>query len=102
MSDDKLDILGNSIRAGDVIAYGVRRGNSGYTHLGVITDPQLLKVVPLMKERYDKEWRQVKVAVLHGLGKVVVLHPETIQDPQLQQLILEIKKKRIQPLSSTD
>lgn len=96
-------LLGEEPKEGDLIAYGVRSGNGGSLHIGVIVDVTKRKVVPLVKDlllavqnslrdennHYIPAWRKGKKSVLNSQTKYVIL--DFYKDEEVGVLIEEIK-----------
>lgn len=68
------DIFGKYPSMGALIVYGVRSGNSGEMHFGVVFDPENLKIKTLMRE-YGK-WRKGRMTTLSEFTDFVVLPRE--------------------------
>jgi hypothetical protein len=87
------DIIGNDIFKGAVVAYGVRSGNSGDLHLGVIADPETLEVVPLVKEYWNKPDRRIgRRSTLSGPERLACIPFTYIPDKTLCDLIMEVRR----------
>jgi hypothetical protein len=87
------DIIGNEIFKGAVVAYGVRSGNSGDLHVGVIADPETLKVVPIIKDLWSPDWRIGNRGKIGGVDRIVCIPFTSIPDRNLCDLITEVWQK---------
>jgi len=109
----KKDMVGNIIKKGDFVVYGVRSGNSGETHLGIIVDPERPKLKVLTKDyRVIKSWIECekndaifsadsnrkyywtisRICTLGSTTGLVVLPDELVKDELLLQTIEEARK----------
>ena len=85
------DIIGNDIFKGAVVAYGVRSGNSGDLHLGVIADPETLEVKPLVKEHWNKPDRRIgRRGKIGGADRISCIPYTKIPDKKLCDLIMTV------------
>src|SRR3954468_6695853 len=89
------DILGQEIKNGQFIAYGIRSGNSGSLHVGVVKDVTKMTVIPLLVEYtfLDKEkwiYRIGRTCALSGWYKTICLSEDQIEDERLFEIYRKV------------